>query len=333
MEDVLAQTYQAWELLIVSNGEGQEPQLAIARQYADKHTNIRVLTPAQGGVSRARNLGMKEAQGKWLAFVDADDRIAPDHLARFMEAVAGSAEEPDIVVGGFILDQTEGREKTAYNVAIPESYGKRQLIEHCAETIINAPWNRLFRTDFARQFSFGSEYTMYEDGIFNLTLLEKTDRVLCIPMTGYRYVMQDTGSAVSRYHTTLEAALADYNARLHRLYLQVGMTAEETHRREVADCWLQRYTLVRNLFKPGSPLKFCEQRRSVRRIAFNDPLLKEATREHHYKTESLLLKVWLFCLHSHSPWLTTVVFKLQYWLKAHFMQTFLRLWPIIAHKK
>lgn len=273
---------------------------------------------------------MKEAKGNWLTFLDADDRIAPNHLALYMDAVSLANDNPDIVVGGYILDQE--REGYAYNVAIPKGFGKCELIEHCPENL-NAPWNRLFRTAFARQASFGSEYTVCEDGIFNLTLLEKTDRVLCIPMTGYRYVMQDTGSAVSRYHATLEAALADYNARLHRLYLQVGMTAEETHRREVADCWLQRYTLVRNLFKPGSPLSFGEQRRAVHRIAFNAPLLKEATREHHYKTESLLLKVWLFCLRSHSPLLTTIAFKLQYWLKGHFMQTFLRLWPIIAHKK
>lgn len=52
IEDVLAQTYRAWELLIVSNGEGQEAQLAIARGYAAKHQNIKVLTSIRGGKSR-----------------------------------------------------------------------------------------------------------------------------------------------------------------------------------------------------------------------------------------------------------------------------------------
>lgn len=333
IEDVVAQTYKGWELLIVSNGDAQAAQLAIAKSYAAKHPNIKVLTSEKGGVSFARNLGMREAQGKWLTFIDADDRISADHLQRYMTAVADAEEEPDIVVGGFILDQTGGREKAPCNVSIPTGYGKRELIEQCDEVIVGAIWNRLFRTYLARQASFGSEYTMYEDSIFNVTLLEKTDRVLCIPMTGYRYVMQDAGSAVSRYHATLEAAVADFNTRLHRLYQQVGMTAEETHQCQVADSWLQRYTLVRNLFKSGTPLSFGEQRRAVRRIAFGDPLLREAARQHHYKTESLLLKAWLFCLRSRSPLLTTLAFRLQYWLKGHFMPLFLRLWPLIAHKK
>lgn len=276
---------------------------------------------------------MEAATGEWLAFVDADDRISPDHLARFVAGIEAAKERPDIVVGGFVLDQTEGREKMAYDVAIPQGYGKRELLEHCAETIVNAPWNRLFRTAFARETKFGSEYTMYEDGIFNLTLLERTDRVLTIPMTGYRYILQDTGSAVSHHHATLEAALADYTARLHRLYLQVGMTAEETHRREVADRWQQSYTLVRNLFKPGSPLTFGQQRKAIRRIAFQNPLLAEAATAHRYKQESMLLKGWLFCLRSRSPLLTTITFRLQYWLKGHFLKAFLRLWPMLAHKK
>lgn len=49
IDDVLAQTYKCWELLIVSNGEGQAPQLAIANDYAVKHSNIKILTSVKGG--------------------------------------------------------------------------------------------------------------------------------------------------------------------------------------------------------------------------------------------------------------------------------------------
>lgn len=47
--DVLAQTYAYWELLVVSNGEGQEPQLRIAHKYADNDLRIRILTSVRGG--------------------------------------------------------------------------------------------------------------------------------------------------------------------------------------------------------------------------------------------------------------------------------------------
>lgn len=49
IKDMLAQTYGMWELLIVSNGEGQEAQLAIANAYVAKHQNVSVLTSIKGG--------------------------------------------------------------------------------------------------------------------------------------------------------------------------------------------------------------------------------------------------------------------------------------------
>lgn len=49
VRDVLAQTYRAWELLIVSNGEGQEPQLAIANACAARCPQVKVLTTVKGG--------------------------------------------------------------------------------------------------------------------------------------------------------------------------------------------------------------------------------------------------------------------------------------------
>lgn len=331
IEDVLAQTYQAWELLIVSNGEGQEAQLAIARQYADKHTNIWILTSTDGGVSRARNLGMKEAKGKWLAFVDADDRITSDHLVRFIEAVAAAKEEPDIVVGGYILDQK--REGIAYNVAVPNGFKKKELILRGEDLIRGSAVNKLYRTSFAQQFPFTSKYTMREDEIFNLTLFTKTDKIVTIPMTGYRYILADSGNASSKYHETLKAVLHERNSLFRTLFSQIGLSNQEIHAIEVKESYTLSYDLVRNLFKPENPFSFRNQCKEVKSITHQNPLLKEAIKQHCMKSESLLMKVWLFCLRSHSPLLTTIVFKLQYWFKKHFMTLFLRLWPYLSHKR
>lgn len=53
IEDVLAQSYESWELLIVSNGEHQERQLKIACDYASKNNKIKVIqTKIGGGIQR-----------------------------------------------------------------------------------------------------------------------------------------------------------------------------------------------------------------------------------------------------------------------------------------
>lgn len=49
IDDVVAQTYRHWELIVVSNGAGQDAQLAVAQKRADKDSRIKVLTVVKGG--------------------------------------------------------------------------------------------------------------------------------------------------------------------------------------------------------------------------------------------------------------------------------------------
>lgn len=101
--DIMRQTYEDWELIAVSNGAGQEPQLEMLRRLAaaDTRGRIKVLSEEIGNVSRARNIGIDAATGKWITFADQDDRITANHLQRYAEAVDDFADgEPDMVCGG-----------------------------------------------------------------------------------------------------------------------------------------------------------------------------------------------------------------------------------------
>ena len=76
IESVLVQTYSAWELLLVDDG-ASDGSTAIARHYAGRHPErVRYLEHAGHanlGMSASRNLGIREAHGPYLAFLDADD--------------------------------------------------------------------------------------------------------------------------------------------------------------------------------------------------------------------------------------------------------------------
>lgn len=85
LESVFNQTYQEFEIVIVDDGS-TDGSLDVVRQVGDPR--IRIVCKENGGVSSARNLGIKEARYDYLAFLDADDLWMPDHLeviARLME--------------------------------------------------------------------------------------------------------------------------------------------------------------------------------------------------------------------------------------------------------
>ncbi len=76
MESLVAQRWAALEIIIVNDGS-TDCSVGIAQQYAEKYPHIRLITQANAGASVARNRGMKEATGEYVAFVDADDLTYP----------------------------------------------------------------------------------------------------------------------------------------------------------------------------------------------------------------------------------------------------------------
>jgi teichuronic acid biosynthesis glycosyltransferase TuaG len=85
IESVVAQVFRAWELLIVAD-TSRDRTLEIARRRAADDPRIRVIhVERHGGRAHARNLGMNAARGRFLAFLDSDDRWMPEKLGEQTE--------------------------------------------------------------------------------------------------------------------------------------------------------------------------------------------------------------------------------------------------------
>ncbi len=80
VKSVLAQTFTDFELIIVDDGS-TDKSLSIIKSIDDNR--IRIIEQKNGGPSKARNTGIKNAQTNWLYFIDADDEMFPDSLGLF----------------------------------------------------------------------------------------------------------------------------------------------------------------------------------------------------------------------------------------------------------
>ena len=84
IHSILQQTYEDFELILVDDGSTDRSGIIIDT-YADEYEKIHVVHSANGGAAAARNLGVKNANGRWVCFVDADDTIEPGYLRYLME--------------------------------------------------------------------------------------------------------------------------------------------------------------------------------------------------------------------------------------------------------
>jgi len=102
----------AWEVIVADNGSTDGSQ-ALARSYEGRLPGLRVIdASAERGAGYARNTGVAEAGGRWLAFCDADDVVGEGWLA----AVAGAMSRCGFAAGRFDFDRLNPPDKHRYRI-------------------------------------------------------------------------------------------------------------------------------------------------------------------------------------------------------------------------
>ena len=84
LDSIVNQTYRNLEIILVDDGSPDNCG-RICDEYAERDNRIRVIHQKNGGVSSARNEGLKIASGDWIGWVDSDDWIEPDMFEYLLE--------------------------------------------------------------------------------------------------------------------------------------------------------------------------------------------------------------------------------------------------------
>lgn len=226
IQDTLNQTYEDWELIIISNGPEQESQNKIINGFAEKDQRIFLFKTLTPGVSNARNLGMEKATGDWLIFIDADDRLLDNHLQTYITAISDPCnKDVDIIVSGYWRKSLDDI-KPQPSPLIPfrgVDYSKISL----HYTAIYSPCTKCIRISTLRKWGgrFTENFSCAEDGVFAFKLLNYTQNIVAIAINGYIYC-ETPGSAVGRYHENFHEATSVLNFEMVKLFSKYLNKAE-----------------------------------------------------------------------------------------------------------
>ncbi len=216
VRSVLENTYTDFELVLVDDGS-TDGTAALMEQLATEDNRICLFTmPQNGGQAAARNFGMAQAKGQFIAFVDADDWVEPNYLEVLLSAMDAKC---DVVIGGFFMDiPGKGCGKT---VAPPHMRlaQKNHVLEYflyLKDTfLLDAAWNKLYRADFLRQNGLQMPAgQIFEDTEFALQVLQHTNQICLVEEALYHYVQQ-SGSTTRKFQPKkLEFLKQRYHAML-----------------------------------------------------------------------------------------------------------------------
>lgn len=129
IESVRAQTWQDWELLLVEDGSADNSWQTI-REYCQKSGDRRIRLfrqPVNMGAAEARNRGVQEAEGRYIAYLDSDDKWMPDKLEKelsFMERTGAA-----FAFTGYEFAEESGL-GTGRVVRVPEKLQYREALKN-----------------------------------------------------------------------------------------------------------------------------------------------------------------------------------------------------------
>ncbi|SKB64121.1 Glycosyl transferase family 2 [Lachnospiraceae bacterium] len=233
LDSVLLSDYADIEVVVVNDGSTDNTQglLSIAEE---KDKRIRVIHQENGGVSKARNNGLKNASGQYIMFLDADDMLTEDALDRILDSIR--KEDIDFRAFAYETFYDDGTRKSEYYDFSEKSCSDTRTADRImyASSRWNECWGKIYKRSIidTHELKFPEGVPIGEDFLFVLRYYEKC-RTFYISNDAILLYRQHAGSAMRRYgaedrlrftEPLYDAAIGDVRAKEDRELLHEADT-------------------------------------------------------------------------------------------------------------
>ena len=204
VENIREQTYQNLEIIIINDGSS-DGTAQVCEKLQKIYDNVRIITLGDEGVSAARNAGIEAANGEFITFVDADDRLKSDMLQILYDCIMTA--ECDVSGCQFFVWKNEDDWENAVAKDAEQSisaslrtYTPDSYIEEAVLQGNSRCWSKLYRKEALGETRFRTELSIGEDMLFLVDMLSSVRKIAEIPYQGYGY-FQNPGGAIARGFT------------------------------------------------------------------------------------------------------------------------------------
>ena len=302
VDSILAQTYTNLEVVLVDDGS-TDASAQICDEYAQKDKRIKVVHKENGGVSSARNAGLKVASGEYVAFVDCDDSID----SNMYELLAGimEKEKVDLVVCDDYRHENNkiiAKSKHPSGIVGKKIIDDRLVLISATDVNICAPWNKLYRRALI-DFEFDTNVNWGEDQLFNYKYISKIDKIYYLDKQLYHYYIYSTSLSYKAHRDYIKKSMIlieDRQQFIRANNLDDDKTMQGFYW-SVLKPVFAGYYYERTIDKKTAKQHFLE--------AKNLDVVKESIE--NFKPQGMVQKIVLRCVRKNMFWLITLLFKLR----------------------
>ena len=186
VDSILNQTYRNLEVILVDDGS-PDGCPGICDEYAAMDNRVKVIHKKNGGLSDARNVGLRIMTGEYVTFVDSDDWIETNHISSLYEGIRGKCNRVIAVSDIRRID------KKGNTLAIFGKLGTEHIV---MEPIFGYVWNKLYSVQLLQNVCFDN-VRYVEDMPFNLQVLQKNAEYVFTGKCTYCYLLRENSIMTS----------------------------------------------------------------------------------------------------------------------------------------
>lgn len=203
VDSILSQEFHDFELLLIDDGSKDESP-AICDEYARRDERVKVFHKQNGGVSTARNLGLDNSKGEWIAFVDADDEVSDDYLQDITE------HSEDIIIKGYkkIFGKTTTEFLSAQDI-LSDSFPSFVSL-YITSSLLRGPVYKFYKKNKIADLRFLPDMKIGEDAWFVFYYLARC-KTFFLSNQGVYFVSVDERPDDVKYAITVDYAVQSLN--------------------------------------------------------------------------------------------------------------------------
>ena len=189
IDSLLMQSFADFELLLIDDGSLDNSR-NICKEYSNANNHVKLFCKENGGVSSARNVGLNNAKGEYICFIDSDDYVAERYLEDLYNGLE-SGQNSFIIQGCLVLLSSKEifryklENKVEGNIFL--AFSKYELFKH------GGPTCKLFKASILKvnKIYFPEMIHNYEDLLFLMDYLRYVDCIKFMSIENYFYVRHD----------------------------------------------------------------------------------------------------------------------------------------------
>ncbi len=207
LQSVLDQTYQNWECIIVNDGSPDHTE-EIAKRWLEKDNRFRYIYKDNGGLSSARNAGIREAKGEYLFFLDSDDSLNGNLV--FKSLISNLTENIDFICADLQEVHKESIIKENYFSVF---YNKKTILsgKKILQDLLQGKFpiiacNKIIKKNTILENNiYFKEGILHEDELFTLYLCLHSNNVIVLKEITYNYNKTNITSITGKAQSSIKS--------------------------------------------------------------------------------------------------------------------------------